>query len=112
MTGRVVATIGEPVDLGGGARLVVTSITDSRCPEGVMCVWAGELEADVQWTGTSGDYALHPMWSYQTPPVPVPGGERFLTILDTSADGKSAVLWILDDPCGPVDGQPSSFPDC
>jgi len=104
MTGRLVASIGQVVELGGGSRLVVTRVNDSRCPADVMCVSAGDLEAEIRWTDTNGEQVLQPKWSYHSAPVAVAGSDRFVTISDT-ADGGGAVLWILDDPCAPVEGQ-------
>ncbi len=103
MTGRLVAAIDQSVELGGGSRLVVTGVNDSRCPKDVMCASAGELEAEVRWTDANGQQLLQPKWSYQRAPVPVQGADRFVTISDTVDGG--AVLWILDDPCAPVEGE-------
>jgi hypothetical protein len=33
----------QRVDLGGQATLVYDSFSDSRCPESMKCIWAGEL---------------------------------------------------------------------
>jgi hypothetical protein len=34
---------GQQLDLGGSATLIYDSVSDSRCPPGVHCIWAGEL---------------------------------------------------------------------
>jgi hypothetical protein len=40
---RVTLQPGQQLDLGGGARLTYESVTDSRCPPTLKCIWAGEL---------------------------------------------------------------------
>ncbi|GHF95461.1 hypothetical protein GCM10017783_04210 [Deinococcus piscis] len=39
----------RPGELGtlGQARVALLSVNDSRCPEGVACIWAGEVQARV-----------------------------------------------------------------
>lgn len=60
-------TLGEPFWLALGERSVsadgptairfVAVVGDSRCPEGAMCVWAGEATVDVGVRVAAGDRA-------------------------------------------------------
>ncbi len=34
----------------GKCTLLITEIADSRCPEGAMCIWQGELSLKGEWT--------------------------------------------------------------
>ncbi len=42
----------ESVAIGGGATVRYDSFTDSRCPKGAMCIWAGKVSYN--FTVTSG----------------------------------------------------------
>ncbi len=46
--GRVVLRSGEKAQFPGLALQLVRVFDESRCPEGVTCVWAGTLKADVR----------------------------------------------------------------
>lgn len=45
----------------GQYTLLIKEITDSRCPEGVVCVWSGEVSLKGEWTynGTRYPIELH-----------------------------------------------------
>ncbi len=45
----------------GQYTLQIKEISDSRCPEGVVCVWAGEVSLKGEWTAnaTKSDFELH-----------------------------------------------------
>ena len=45
----------------GQYTLLIKEITDSRCPEGVQCIWAGEVSLKGEWTynGTKYPIELH-----------------------------------------------------
>jgi len=36
----------------GRNTLQITEINDSRCPDGVECIWAGEVSLKGEWTGS------------------------------------------------------------
>jgi hypothetical protein len=45
----------------GQYTLQINEINDSRCPEGVQCVWQGEVSLKGEWTanGNKSDFELH-----------------------------------------------------
>lgn len=45
----------------GQYTLQITEINDSRCPEGVQCVWQGEVSLKGEWTDNNlkSDFELH-----------------------------------------------------
>ncbi len=45
--GRIRLTVGESRALGGDYTITAIDATDSRCPVGVTCVWAGEAKVVV-----------------------------------------------------------------
>jgi hypothetical protein len=51
---------GQHADIGQGATLAYDSYSDSRCPKGVWCVWAGELvyRFTVTTSATSESFAV------------------------------------------------------
>ena len=77
----------QPVAVGGGATLRLVELEDSRCPEGVMCVWAGELTARVVWSSDGVDAPLDLTWVYLADPTAVPGAEVLLALDDATAGG-------------------------
>ena len=42
----------------GQYTLLINEITDSRCPEGVQCVWAGEVSLKGEWTYNGRKYPI------------------------------------------------------
>src|SRR6185369_13353794 len=44
-------SVSGTVAFGDGLNVVLTKIDDSRCPEKVQCIWAGELRATLQVSG-------------------------------------------------------------
>jgi hypothetical protein len=50
--GIVFVDLGETADLGGGLRVrPLQVLEDSRCPEDVVCVWAGRVRLSVAISG-------------------------------------------------------------
>lgn len=45
---------GESASLATGRVRYVRLVSDSRCPPGVQCVWAGDATIELEWTPTSG----------------------------------------------------------
>jgi hypothetical protein len=41
--GRYSLTQGVPVQVSPDARITLLAVDDSRCPEGVQCIWAGRI---------------------------------------------------------------------
>ncbi len=80
----------EPVAVGGGATLRLVELEDSRCPEGVMCVWEGELTAGVVWSSDGVDAPLDLTWAYHADPTAVPGTGLVLA-LDDATPGAAVV---------------------
>ena len=41
--------------------LLINEVSDSRCPEGVVCIWSGEVSLKGTWTvnGKTSDIELH-----------------------------------------------------
>ena len=70
-------TLGEPFWLAQGDRAVssdgptavrfVAVVGDSRCPEGAMCVWAGEVTVDVGVRVSAGDEVVTRLSGTTTP---------------------------------------------
>ena len=54
---------GEQVTLGDHSSLrYVRVVSDSRCPPGVKCIWAGDAEVAFEWTPAAGAiqaFSLH-----------------------------------------------------
>ena len=51
----VVISIGEETSVGPGSRLrLLRMVSDSRCPKGVQCVWAGEVTLEFELSAPSG----------------------------------------------------------
>lgn len=52
----------------GQYTLKITEITDSRCPEGVQCVWQGEVTLKGEWTenNTKSTFEIHSVLNDQT----------------------------------------------
>jgi hypothetical protein len=38
--------------------LQIKEISDSRCPEGVMCIWSGEVTVKGEWTANKNKFAF------------------------------------------------------
>jgi hypothetical protein len=53
---------GQQLDLVGGAKLTYDSVTDSRCPPTVRCIWAGELlyHFTLATSGATDNFTLGP----------------------------------------------------
>jgi hypothetical protein len=45
---------GQSFALMGGGFVALDAINDSRCKPGVVCIWAGELAAEVRYTDGTG----------------------------------------------------------
>jgi hypothetical protein len=45
----------------GQYSLLIKEVSDSRCPEGAVCVWSGEVSLKGEWTdnGNKSDFELH-----------------------------------------------------
>jgi len=45
----------------GQYTLLIKEISDSRCPDGLMCIWSGEVSLKGEWSrlGTKTDIELH-----------------------------------------------------
>lgn len=52
----------------GQYTLKITEISDSRCPEGVKCVWQGEVTVKGEWTENTNksSFEIHSVLSDQT----------------------------------------------
>lgn len=42
--GRIRLTQGVPAPVSPSSSLTLLGVEDSRCPEGVQCIWAGKIE--------------------------------------------------------------------
>lgn len=51
----------------GQNTLMIKEISDSRCPEGVVCVWQGEVTVKGEWTanGNKSAFEVHSVVSQQ-----------------------------------------------
>lgn len=94
----------QPVAVGGGWMLVARAVDDSRCPDDVVCVWEGELEADVELDDGSSVTPLSLTWSYHAEPTAVPtsvrsagGGQGWWLALE-DGDAGGAVVRLADRP--------------
>lgn len=48
--------VDAPITFTDGLNITIQKIGDSRCKEGVQCIWAGELNPVIQaWSGTLGE---------------------------------------------------------
>jgi len=57
--GIIAAGLGETADLGGGLTLRPMAVkSDSRCPQDVTCVWAGELVLEANIAGVVRELKL------------------------------------------------------
>lgn len=45
--GRYTLSTGVPIPVSPTANLVLMRVDDSRCPEGVQCIWAGKIRYQV-----------------------------------------------------------------
>lgn len=52
--GDIVLAIGRPALLADGTQIALLRVADSRCPQDVTCVWAGEFTADLEITAADG----------------------------------------------------------
>lgn len=45
--------------------LIIKEISDSRCPEGVVCIWSGEVTVKGEWTenSTKSNFEIHSVFS-------------------------------------------------
>lgn len=52
----------------GQYTLKITEISDSRCPEGVQCVWQGEVTVKGEWTenNSKSTFEIHSVLNDQT----------------------------------------------
>ena len=52
----------------GHYSLKITEVSDSRCPEGVQCVWQGEVTAKGEWTenNNKSSFEIHSVVNDQT----------------------------------------------
>lgn len=50
--------LGEKVDFIDGLQVILVEINDSRCKDGVMCIWAGELSPLLRVTGGNAGKSL------------------------------------------------------
>lgn len=52
----------------GQYTLKITEVSDSRCPEGVQCIWQGEVTLKGEWTenGTKSSFEIHSVMNDQT----------------------------------------------
>ncbi len=52
----------------GKYTLKLTEINDSRCPEGVECIWSGEVTVKGEWTenGSKSNFEIHSVMKDQT----------------------------------------------
>jgi hypothetical protein len=73
----------DKVVLDGDLAVTILALRDSRCPEGVSCVWAGVAEVDVI-VQVDGHAALHTL-STDHPGVVL--GDRLLRLEDVSRAG-------------------------
>lgn len=54
----------------GQNTLLIKEISDSRCPEGVVCIWAGEVTAKGEWTenNNKSTFEIHSVTDQQKQP--------------------------------------------
>jgi hypothetical protein len=52
----------------GQYTLKISEVSDSRCPEGVVCIWQGEVSVKGEWTenGNKFSFEIHSVLSGQT----------------------------------------------
>ena len=52
----------------GQYTLKITEVSDSRCPEGVQCIWQGEVTLKGEWTenGNKSSFEIHSVMSDMT----------------------------------------------
>jgi len=52
----------------GQYTLKITEVSDSRCPEGVQCIWQGEVTLKGEWTenGSKSSFEIHSVMSSMT----------------------------------------------
>lgn len=49
----------------GHYSLIINEVSDSRCPEGVQCIWQGEVTVKGEWTvsGSKSTFEIHSVTS-------------------------------------------------
>ena len=54
----------------GQNTLLIKAISDSRCPEGVVCIWAGEVSINGEWTlnDNKSTFEIHSVTDQQKQP--------------------------------------------
>ena len=52
----------------GHYTMKITEVSDSRCPEGVQCIWQGEVTVKGEWTenNSKSTFEIHSVMSNQT----------------------------------------------
>ncbi|HEY1044064.1 MAG TPA: hypothetical protein VGE60_09385 [Telluria sp.] len=60
--GRYSLLKGVPVQVSSDARLTLVAVEDSRCPDGVQCIWAGRIvyQFELSTCGQSERFSLTP----------------------------------------------------
>ena len=76
-SGLVSARMGETVTVGGPRLTPLALIEDSRCPQGVQCVWAGQVRIAARVATGSGSSVRE-----LTMGKPVPVADGTLTLAD------------------------------
>lgn len=72
---------GEQVTLGDHSTLrYVRVVSDSRCPPGKQCIWAGDAEVAFAWTGANAAMQPFSLHTSKDPKMQT-AGERRLTLL-------------------------------
>ena len=69
----------QKVVLSTSVVLELTTLTDSRCPADVQCVWAGELTATVVWQDSTGAHLLPLTW-HQHGATAAPDGQHWIAL--------------------------------
>lgn len=85
----VVFNLNEEAVFTDGLKVVLTAISDSRCPKGVQCIWAGEVSVTFEVSGGRITYPGEVRLGTET--IPFTTVENYSFSLK-SADEKSAEL--------------------
>jgi hypothetical protein len=56
----------ETIDIGGGARVRYDAFSDSRCPTGAQCIWAGKVTYSFTVLSAAGNEAFALDYAGQT----------------------------------------------
>jgi hypothetical protein len=80
-TAPFIVFLGGSITFPDKSRVELMQIDDSRCKPEVVCIWAGELSAEIRYTDKTGGKAIH----LGKESIPCEAGIKLLEITETTA---------------------------